>query len=333
VQIVIQHNLKNQVIKNWLDGMDKNCLARPEITLGIHARVMLLANLDFENHLISVVSLLISPMRDFQKFSDEDLIITIDILHRIIESLIQYGADINVKLDHLSKKCWQSFSPVQVAVSRNAGILALLLEHKANPNGQCEEKLFSYTFKDATIFFPIHTAVYQSNIEALSLLLSAGAIVDIMYKRKFKTEFDIENTDQTALHIACDIKKESSEQMIHLLLKAGANPNTIRFKQVNTIKTYETSLHIAIIAQNIKVVLLLVAYGANISIPLIEAGKIIPVEELCETEAVCKAVFTGWTPETHKIYPEKIRKEIFLLFFDFTKTRLAITKRTIIFDL
>jgi len=109
-------------------------------------------------------------------------------------------------------------------------------------------------------------------------------------------------------------KKESSEQMIHLLLKAGANPNTIRFKQVNTIKTYETSLHIAIIAQNIKVVLLLVAYGANISIPLIEAGKIIPVEELCETEAMCKAVFTGWTPETHKIYPEKIRKEIFLLF-------------------
>jgi len=125
----------------------------------------------------------------------------------IIESLIQYGADINVKLDHLSKKCWQSFSPVQVAVSRNAGILALLLEHKANPNGQCEEKLFSYTFKDATIFFPIHTAVYQSNIEALSLLLSAGAIVDIIYKRKFKTEFEIENTDQTALHIACDIKK------------------------------------------------------------------------------------------------------------------------------
>ena len=44
--------------------------------------------IDFENHLIPVVSLL-SPMRDFERFKEEDLKITIEVLVKIIKKLIK----------------------------------------------------------------------------------------------------------------------------------------------------------------------------------------------------------------------------------------------------
>ena len=46
--------------------------------------------IDFENHLIPVVSSLLSPMRDFENFKDHDLKITIEVLSQIMKRLIEH---------------------------------------------------------------------------------------------------------------------------------------------------------------------------------------------------------------------------------------------------
>lgn len=65
-----------------------NLIKTPEFRLNAADNLTNYVEIDFENHLIPVVSSLLSPMRDFERFKEEDLKITISVLVKIIKKLI-----------------------------------------------------------------------------------------------------------------------------------------------------------------------------------------------------------------------------------------------------
>lgn len=92
---------------------------------------------------------------------------------------------------------------------------------------------------------PLHFAVEDDNLPAVELLLEHG--VDVSFKY----------SGWTALHLAVFHYTESSYDICKLLLDSGAN-----FNELN--KTSETPICIALACSNMKIVQLLLDYGADI---------------------------------------------------------------------
>ena len=121
--------------------------------------------------------------------------------YRLVELLIQYGADVQLSTIH-------QYTPLMVACEhRHENIAALLLNHSlADPNLQ-----------DEIGFTALMIACQQQLTQTVSLLLSSGADPNLQ-----------NNCGQTALMISCvtwgSLELDNSVPL--LLVSAGADPNT-----------------------------------------------------------------------------------------------------------
>jgi ankyrin repeat protein len=123
----------------------------------------------------------------------------------------------------------------------------------------------------------LFTFIKKNNIDAVRLLLKAGADPNLIYvigeacnmnnieivKELLKYNIDINNvkyqtTLQNALHIACE---NENPKIVKQLLKYNVNNNNVNYKTV-----LQNALHIACERINIKCIKMLVEAGADISI-------------------------------------------------------------------
>ncbi|XP_008543636.1 putative ankyrin repeat protein RF_0381 [Microplitis demolitor] len=102
-----------------------------------------------------------------------------------------------------------------------------------------------------TSFTPLQLAVLQNNIETAELLMENGADVNFV-----TDNLNLHIRRKTLLNIAIH---QNNEQMVRLLLKHNADPN-------RDISGDISSLHIATGNGNLKIMKILLAYGANINL-------------------------------------------------------------------
>jgi ankyrin repeat protein len=125
-------------------------------------------------------------------------------------------------------------TPLEYAIDNgaNKAVLELLIKHGAYVN--------SFEYNGWT---PLMTAAYKSNVDAVEVLVMAGADIDAFDER-----------GETALHIAFDRILESKTPMEHyhdtrkiidILLKAGSNPNiyNIFFKSCIETEKQNDNVH------------------------------------------------------------------------------------------
>ncbi|XP_019854775.1 PREDICTED: ankyrin-1-like [Amphimedon queenslandica] len=196
--------------------------------------------------------------------------------HNIVKLLLQAGVYVDAQSDHN----WGRITALHIASIRNdTQLVRLLLNANADVNVQTTEGLTPMYIacvqgnKEMLQFFiekkadpnlgdkygksPLYAAIERNSVEIVTALLDTGADPNIA-GGKFKV---------TPLQYACTC---SSDDIIHLLLKANASPNA------PSTEGY-TPLSIASVTGRIKVVEMLLSEGANV--------------ELEDTD--------GWTPIFH----------------------------------
>lgn len=153
-----------------------------------------------------------------------------------VELLLDHGADADEVTDHVFR-----FTPYQHACkSGRYEILESFLNHGSNANDMFEQPDNLICPKGST---PLHMAVTQKNLDAISLLLDRDADVNHMNDNK-----------ETCLHVAC---RENSEEIVRLLIDKKA---LVDVKS----KDNTTPLHIAVRNGNVEIVQMLLDNGASI---------------------------------------------------------------------
>ena len=124
--------------------------------------------------------------------------------------LLANGADPNTPDD-------SGFTPLLQAAAngdRSAAMVKLLLEHGADPNATCRDKL--RTVKNGTVrlgrLTPLLLAAPHANYETVSMLIKAGADVNAQ---------DVRGMTPLALAVATD---HADPRIVRLLLASGADP-------------------------------------------------------------------------------------------------------------
>jgi ankyrin repeat protein len=99
------------------------------------------------------------------------------------------------------------------------------------------------------------------------------------------------------------------------------------------VKVKETSLHIAIVNQNVDIIFLLLVNGADINIPWIFGEFQTSVFQLAKSHGVETALKVSWNTQNHKFYPKPIQRAIkALLMCANRKLALPLEILYIIFD-
>mmetsp|Transcript_145527 Transcript_145527/g.267465 ORF Transcript_145527/g.267465 Transcript_145527/m.267465 type:complete len:449 (-) Transcript_145527:20-1366(-) len=152
---------------------------------------------------------------------------------KIIESLIAAKADVNAKRRIREQAICTSVSAFGIVLpklEKNASLLKLFLEAKANVNAMYERSEHSRHKDGFSTHFPIHVAVRTGNVDFVRILLDAGAHVDAIAVENMETlqeergcECSFTNSqEETSLHMAC---KLNDLPMVDLLLERRANVN------------------------------------------------------------------------------------------------------------
>ena len=136
---------------------------------------------------------------------------------KMVELLIEHGSIINIPLRNVSN------SPLHVAATNGYHkVISLLIQHGAHL--ECKDEKFS----------ALYTAIHHERLEAVDVLLDAGA----------KVNFAVPEVKQTALHLT--VHKHKTLDYISRLIDHGANLDAVE-------KSGLTALHFAAIADNVKV--------------------------------------------------------------------------------
>ncbi|XP_055951736.1 ankyrin-3-like isoform X2 [Argiope bruennichi] len=160
-----------------------------------------------------------------------------------IELLLQYGADVNAR-------DWQGLTPLMKACrSRgNKQTVHLLLKHGADINAMSEgdeQTALHYAVLNgnleiakllvnngASVSFPseqtkpppLYYAVLRGNVEMLEFLLDSGADINAL-----------SNALGSALHLTLTDDISNQLEIVHTLLRRGANPNAITVEDGKTV--------------------------------------------------------------------------------------------------
>ncbi|QJW94512.1 ankyrin repeat domain-containing protein [Frigoriglobus tundricola] len=168
---------------------------------------------------------------------------------RMVELLIRHGAEVNPHADPRAPIDWL---PLYRAVTaQRIDMVELLIRHGAKVNPYADSrKTLAWT--------PLHAAVYARRRDIAVFLLQKGAKADAQ---------DCDGS--TALHMAVGI---GDVEMVRVLLKHGANPNTQRDYYLPRAsmpngdpRTFSTPLHTAIERESLELVALLLANGASLT--------------------------------------------------------------------
>lgn len=146
---------------------------------------------------------------------------------KMVELLIEHGAIINIPNRNVSN------SPMHVAATNGYHkVISLLIQHGAHL--ECKDEKFS----------ALYSAIHHERLEAVDVLLDAGAKVD----------FVVPDIQQTALHLTA--VKHKTLDYISRLIDYGANINAVD-------KLGLTALHFAAIKDNMKIAEYLLWRGAD----------------------------------------------------------------------
>lgn len=205
------------------------------LTLNLHDLTIEPINLALENNNVKIVELLLengaNPNRHYFMGFEINLMPLNNL--ECLELLLDYGADPN----SVSRT---GMTPLMKAAKENLSLaLRLLLKKGANVNQQCPEKFEQKTALHIALesgncsiartlllqnanpnkmpnykYNALHTAVLADRVDLVELLLH------------FKIDID-EMTDEncTSLMLACAENLKNQNEIVSMLLKAGANPN------------------------------------------------------------------------------------------------------------
>ena len=146
---------------------------------------------------------------------------------KMVELLMEHGAIINIPGRNPSN------SPLHVAATNGYHkVISFLIQHGAHL--ECKNEKFS----------ALYTAIHHERLEAVDVLLDAGAKVD----------FVVPEVKQTPLHLTAI--KHKTLDYISRLIDHGANINAVE-------KCGLTALHFAVIGDNMKIAEYLLSRGAD----------------------------------------------------------------------
>jgi len=167
----------------------------------------------------------------------------------LVNQLLKNGTDPNCK-DNSGRGPLLSFYPE---------IIELLIEHGANPNQQLNENGHS-VLSGLCYANSIFNTKGTNQKECIQLLIKNGANVEIGYKP----------SNETPLHHATAPMGNEIIEIIDLLLKNDANPNSKTIPNIDSHNFYngaktkgETPLHRAAAFCDMETIELLIEFGAN----------------------------------------------------------------------
>lgn len=167
--------------------------------------------------------------------------------------------------------------------------------------------------------YVLHKAIRGGKLEAVRALLDAGADVDAVESEATTRGFN-RNSQVTGLHIACSA---GNLPLVALLLARSADVNAVATnlhqapsgRESRTdppgIPVKETALHQAIIAKRAALVTMLVCAGADRDAQRVRESVSSSCIELCgDDDDLLKALQAEWTPETHKLFPREVQRNV-----------------------
>jgi len=253
----------------------------------------------------------------------------------ILKLLVCAKADVNAKsAEYDWRGCGSTrtaFEMVMGAAMKDVELLELFLSAGGDANTKSVRHVHSMRTDGEAIHYLIHSAVNAADLEVARALLDARADVDAIDSRHFANERGHNQaTDETALHQACS---KPDLAMAALLLARGADVNLVRrdlelvaldvdsptddprdpeyVRSTECVPVRETALHLALRRGDADLVVLLVCAGADITCHRKRGGETFSCEDLCAgNESLLKALQTEWTPETHRLFPAKVRESV-----------------------
>jgi len=265
--------------------------------------------------------------------------------NEIVKMLLEAGASVNAV--HSEYGCHHSTSEtcfqkgLMLCYSHDDdNLLNLLLKYGGNPN-DCSNNSSGGMRSDRTHqYYPIHEVVGRGSVKCTRVLLEAKADVNSQQKLQGSSEFgDHQNTQETALHLACQTK--NSTDLVQVLVAYGADVNFYREKikneiidpelgwrgkgdprrgnwtpNIRNIPIKETPLHIAIAAQSPELVRLLILSRADPNLPFKESlyhasPTTKSTWELCQGKVeLLEALKLKFSPETFRFNGKPLREAI-----------------------
>ncbi|KAL2850311.1 ankyrin repeat-containing domain protein [Aspergillus pseudoustus] len=185
--------------------------------------------------------------------------------NEIVKMLIEFGVDVNMIVNTPSHI---HASPLHVALaSKNGNIenVKALIKAGANVNQ------LSFGRGDDRNCPPLHWAIDRADVEAVEILLDAGAAPESVVKTYSRTH----TYSKSALLAAVS---KDQEDIVSLLLRAGADPDgNVSDQALDGNSHCETPLHIAVVRGNRNIIALLGKRGANLNAPYPEDCETIDI--------------------------------------------------------